>query len=207
MRSPEASSGDGPRTRAVGMRGFCSSAAASHRISRLPSRRVEPTGIEPTRGEGEDESGPRLAAFARSIGAELAGVELLPDDRELIEQRLRHWGDPRGLRSDSHDRRHGRRPERRHTRGEPSGDRTIGAWDLRSNTCGLPGPHSSLDAIPGKRLNVKLVSLEAPCRGRAFAHLHLDFTFRHVYLHGLGRAAAPQRGSETPTRGVRRAFG
>jgi molybdopterin adenylyltransferase len=48
------------------------------------------------RGEGEDESGPRLAAFARSIGAELAGVELLPDDRELIEQRLRHWADFEG---------------------------------------------------------------------------------------------------------------
>jgi molybdopterin adenylyltransferase len=48
------------------------------------------------RGEGEDESGPRLAALVRAIGAELAGVELLPDDRELIEERLRHWADFEG---------------------------------------------------------------------------------------------------------------
>ena len=45
------------------------------------------------RGEGKDESGPKLAELARSIGAEVAAVELLPDDRELIEARLRHWAD------------------------------------------------------------------------------------------------------------------
>jgi molybdenum cofactor synthesis domain-containing protein len=27
------------------------------------------------------------------MGAEVAAVELLPDDRELIEERLRHWAD------------------------------------------------------------------------------------------------------------------
>ena len=45
------------------------------------------------RGEGEDESGARLAAFAERLGAEIAGRELLPDDREAIEERLRHWAD------------------------------------------------------------------------------------------------------------------
>lgn len=44
-------------------------------------------------GEGEDESGARLAAFAEVLGAELAGRDLIPDERELIEERLRHWAD------------------------------------------------------------------------------------------------------------------
>ncbi|MGH2902419.1 MAG: MogA/MoaB family molybdenum cofactor biosynthesis protein [Solirubrobacteraceae bacterium] len=48
------------------------------------------------RGEGRDESGPRLAEFARAIGAEIAGVELLGDERESIEERLRHWADAEG---------------------------------------------------------------------------------------------------------------
>jgi molybdenum cofactor synthesis domain-containing protein len=34
--------------------------------------------------------------LARAIGAEIAGVELLADDRELIEERLRHWAGPNG---------------------------------------------------------------------------------------------------------------
>jgi molybdopterin adenylyltransferase len=45
------------------------------------------------RGEGQDESGPNLAELARLMGAEVAAVELLTDDRELIEERLRHWAD------------------------------------------------------------------------------------------------------------------
>jgi molybdopterin adenylyltransferase len=44
-------------------------------------------------GEGVDESGPKLAALARAMGAEIAGVELLADDRELIEESLRRWAD------------------------------------------------------------------------------------------------------------------
>ncbi len=44
-------------------------------------------------GEGEDESGPRLAALAEQLGAEIAGRDLIPDDRVAIEQRLRHWVD------------------------------------------------------------------------------------------------------------------
>jgi molybdenum cofactor synthesis domain-containing protein len=44
-------------------------------------------------GEGEDTSGRRLAELAERIGAEIAGREVIPDDRELIEERLRHWAD------------------------------------------------------------------------------------------------------------------
>lgn len=46
-----------------------------------------------SRGEGVDESGERLAAFASGLGAEIAGRDLIPDDRGLIAQRLRHWSD------------------------------------------------------------------------------------------------------------------
>jgi molybdenum cofactor synthesis domain-containing protein len=45
------------------------------------------------RGEGEDESGARLAGFAEGLGAEIAGRDLIPDDRAQIEGRLRHWAD------------------------------------------------------------------------------------------------------------------
>jgi molybdopterin adenylyltransferase len=44
-------------------------------------------------GEGRDESGERLAAFAARLGAEIAGAEVLSDDRALIESRLCHWAD------------------------------------------------------------------------------------------------------------------
>jgi molybdopterin adenylyltransferase len=44
-------------------------------------------------GDGLDESGPRLAALARRLGLDLAGQDLIPDERELIEARLRHWSD------------------------------------------------------------------------------------------------------------------
>lgn len=44
-------------------------------------------------GEGEDEGGPRLVELAEQLGAEIAGVDLIPDERETIEGRLRHWAD------------------------------------------------------------------------------------------------------------------
>ncbi len=44
-------------------------------------------------GEGEDTSGDRLAELAARVGAEIAGRDLIPDGRELIEQRLRYWAD------------------------------------------------------------------------------------------------------------------
>ena len=47
-------------------------------------------------GDGEDESGACLAEFARGLGAEVTGRELVPDDRGLIEERLRYWCDEAG---------------------------------------------------------------------------------------------------------------
>jgi molybdopterin adenylyltransferase len=49
------------------------------------------------RGEGEDESGARLAELAGRIGVEVAGREVLPDARRTIEGRLRHWADEAGV--------------------------------------------------------------------------------------------------------------
>jgi molybdenum cofactor synthesis domain-containing protein len=45
------------------------------------------------RGEGEDESGARLAAFAEGLGARIAGREVVADDRQAIEDSLRRWAD------------------------------------------------------------------------------------------------------------------
>ncbi len=42
---------------------------------------------------GEDESGPRLREFAERLGARVVGTEVIPDEREAIEARLRHWAD------------------------------------------------------------------------------------------------------------------
>ena len=44
-------------------------------------------------GEAEDESGPRLAEFAQSLGFEVAERELVPDEQGLISERLRHLAD------------------------------------------------------------------------------------------------------------------
>jgi molybdopterin adenylyltransferase len=44
-------------------------------------------------GEANDESGDRLAELARRLGADTVDREVLADDRELIESRLRHWAD------------------------------------------------------------------------------------------------------------------
>ena len=47
-------------------------------------------------GEGGDESGDGLVRFAESLGAEVAGREVITDDRELISARLVHWSDAEG---------------------------------------------------------------------------------------------------------------
>jgi molybdenum cofactor synthesis domain-containing protein len=46
--------------------------------------------------EERDESGERLAALAVDLGAEIAGTEIVPDDRATIAERLRHWSDGEG---------------------------------------------------------------------------------------------------------------
>ena len=48
------------------------------------------------RGEGSDESGPALAAYAERLGAKVVGTEVIPDERELIAGRLRFWADEGG---------------------------------------------------------------------------------------------------------------
>jgi molybdopterin adenylyltransferase len=50
--------------------------------------------ISSSRGRAsEDESGPALAELARSLGAEVAATEIVPDDRDRIEWSLRHFAD------------------------------------------------------------------------------------------------------------------
>jgi molybdenum cofactor synthesis domain-containing protein len=48
-------------------------------------------------GEGEDESGPALAALATELGLEVAAREIVPDARAAIEARLRHYSDELGV--------------------------------------------------------------------------------------------------------------
>jgi molybdopterin adenylyltransferase len=55
--------------------------------------RVAVVTISTSRGEGEDESGRRLRGLASRIGAEVVGPEIVPDDRALIEERLRFLAD------------------------------------------------------------------------------------------------------------------
>ena len=47
-------------------------------------------------GAGPDESGPALAAMLEAAGCEVAAVELIPDERELIAGRLRYFADEDG---------------------------------------------------------------------------------------------------------------
>ncbi len=44
-------------------------------------------------GRGEDRGGPALQSWLAELGIELAGLEVIPDDRDLISARLRHWAD------------------------------------------------------------------------------------------------------------------
>jgi len=43
------------------------------------------------RGASTDESGPLLAALAEEAGGEVVAMEVIPDDYELIEDRLHHY--------------------------------------------------------------------------------------------------------------------
>ena len=63
-------------------------------MSRLDVRAAVLT-ISTSRADGRagDESGDRLVAFARSLGAEIAERGLVADDRSAIETRLRRWAD------------------------------------------------------------------------------------------------------------------
>jgi molybdopterin adenylyltransferase len=44
-------------------------------------------------GKSGDEGGDALAEYATSLGAQVVGREVIPDDLELVAERLRHWAD------------------------------------------------------------------------------------------------------------------
>lgn len=44
-------------------------------------------------GAAEDRAMPALLAFVTALGGEALGRDLVPDDRALIAERLRHWAD------------------------------------------------------------------------------------------------------------------
>lgn len=46
-----------------------------------------------SRGDAPDESGPLLASLAEEAGADIEAMEVIPDDRELVEDRLHHYVD------------------------------------------------------------------------------------------------------------------
>jgi molybdopterin adenylyltransferase len=46
-----------------------------------------------SRGEREDKSGPAVVAELEKLGGRILATEILPDDRELIASRLRHFAD------------------------------------------------------------------------------------------------------------------
>src|SRR5262249_25407922 len=46
-----------------------------------------------SRGEREDQSGPVVVAELQSLKAEIVATEVLPDEREQIAARLRHYAD------------------------------------------------------------------------------------------------------------------
>jgi molybdopterin adenylyltransferase len=49
-----------------------------------------------TAAPAEDRSGPELVAFARELGADIVGTDMVPDDRGLIEDVLRRFCDAEG---------------------------------------------------------------------------------------------------------------
>jgi molybdenum cofactor synthesis domain-containing protein len=44
-------------------------------------------------GKGEDKGTPALAEFVAKLGGEVVGAELIPDDHDLIVERLTYWAD------------------------------------------------------------------------------------------------------------------
>lgn len=48
-------------------------------------------------GDGEDTGTPAIQAFVAKLGGELAGSEVIADDRALIAERLIHWADVEGV--------------------------------------------------------------------------------------------------------------
>jgi molybdenum cofactor synthesis domain-containing protein len=49
--------------------------------------------VSSSRGVDDDQGGPALTGFAIELGAEIAGAEIVPDDRTQIATRLIEWAD------------------------------------------------------------------------------------------------------------------
>ena len=92
----------------------------------------------------EDRSGPVLAALAEAAGCEIIGMEVVPDDFALIEDRLHHFVD-RALRPDLHDRRNRHDARRHHSRGDARGDPSRGARAGRGDARGGSQAHAAGD--------------------------------------------------------------
>jgi len=54
------------------------------------------TSLAGASGADADQSGPLLERWIADLGLELAGAEVVADDRESIASRLRHWADGEG---------------------------------------------------------------------------------------------------------------
>ena len=68
-------------------------ARSQRRRYRRPDACRRADDLRVARRESEDESGPLLASCADEAGAEVVAMEVVPDDRALIEDRLRHYVD------------------------------------------------------------------------------------------------------------------
>ena len=80
----------------------------------------------------EDRSGPVLAGLAEEAGCEIVGMEVVPDDFALIEDRLHHFVDQR-CDLDLHDGRDRDDARRHHAGGDARGHPPRGAraWPRR----------------------------------------------------------------------------
>lgn len=65
-------------------------------MSEQPRAAVITVSTSRARGDGADEGGRALAAFAQRLGVTVVGTEVIPDERELIAGRLRWWCDEGG---------------------------------------------------------------------------------------------------------------
>jgi molybdopterin adenylyltransferase len=69
----------------------------------MTGERTQPVAVALTisdscaRGEREDRSGPALVAALEAWGARVLAAEVLPDERDLVAGRLRHWADAGGV--------------------------------------------------------------------------------------------------------------
>ncbi len=65
-------------------------------MSEQPRAAVITVSTSRARGDGADEGGRALAAFAQRLGVTVVATEVIPDERELIAGRLRWWCDEGG---------------------------------------------------------------------------------------------------------------